>query len=105
MSLALSAWIDRSSLRPDCDGRCSIAVELIASGTPSSGTRRSSRTVLALDVSASMQGEPLAQVIRSVELLLDTLGPEDEVGIVAFSENATRVVEPVRVDAQGKRLV
>ena len=69
------------------------------------GERPPSRTVLALDVSLSMKGEPLHQVIRSVDRLLDALGPEDELGIVAFSENASRVVEPVRVDAAGKRLV
>jgi Ca-activated chloride channel homolog len=110
MSLALSVWIDRSSLRPDRDERCSLAVELVVKGTPAEGERPAARTVLALDVSASMKGEPLAQVIRSVDRLLDALdrgegAAPNEVGIVAFSENATRVVEPIRVDAAGKRLV
>lgn len=109
MPLELSVWVDRSCLRSDQEGRCSIAIELAASGAPLEGRRPAARTVLALDVSASMKGEPLAQVIRSVDRILDALdGGEsatDEVGIVAFSENATRVVEPVRVDAAGKRLV
>ena len=111
MPLELSVWVDRSCLRPDQEGRCSIAIELAASGSPLEGERPAARTVLALDVSASMKGEPLAQVIRSVNRMLDALALDggesatDEVGIVAFSENATRVVEPVRVDAAGKRLV
>ncbi|MBX3219421.1 MAG: FHA domain-containing protein [Labilithrix sp.] len=111
MPLALSVWLDRSSLRPDRQGRCALAVDLAASGSPIEGERPAARTVLALDVSASMKGEPLAQVIRSVDRLLDALAGErrdgvvDEVGVVAFSENATCVVEPVRVDAAGKRLV
>ncbi|MDF2694999.1 MAG: uncharacterized protein K0S65_3382 [Labilithrix sp.] len=110
MSLALSLWLDRPWLRPDREERCSLAVEVVASGSSVEGARPAARTVLALDVSASMKGEPLAQVIRSVDLLLDALEREDgappnEVGIVAFSENATRVVDPIRVDAAGKRLV
>ncbi|MBX3262776.1 MAG: VWA domain-containing protein, partial [Labilithrix sp.] len=111
MPLALSVWLDRSSLRPDEDGRCAVAVELAASGAPVEGARPPARTILALDVSASMKGEPLEHVIRSVDRLLDALGgerdgaPADEVGIVAFSDDAARVVEPVRVDAAGKRLV
>ena len=106
MSLGLSLWVDRSSLRPDREGRCSLAVDLAATGSAAiEGRRPAARTILALDVSASMEGEPLAHVIRSVDRLLDALREEDEVGIVAFSENASRVVEPVRVDAPGKRLV
>src|SRR5262249_46252460 len=60
----------------------------------------------------SMKGEPIDQVIRSVDRLLDALdggpragGAADEIGIVAFAQGATRVVDPVRVDAAGKRLV
>jgi Ca-activated chloride channel family protein len=105
MPLTLSTWVDRSNVRPDGQHRLSVAFEIAASGTMSNDKRAPSRTVLALDVSLSMKGEPLDQVIRSVDRLVDALGPEDEIGIVAFSENATRVVEPIRVDAAGKRLV
>jgi len=105
MSIGLSLWVDRSSLRPDREGRCSLAIDLAAAGSGIEGPRRAARTILALDVSASMEGEPLTQVIRSVDRLLDALSEEDEIGIVAFSENAAGVVEPVRVDGAGKRLV
>jgi Mg-chelatase subunit ChlD len=61
--------------------------------------------VLAIDVSGSMQGTPLDQVTRSVDRLLDALRVEDRVGVVAFSAGAMRVVDPVAVDASGKKLV
>lgn len=112
MALTLSTWVDRSCVRPDSrssghpdEARVSVAFEIEASGTAAEGNRPAARTVLALDVSLSMKGEPLDQVIRSVDRLLDALGPEDEIGIVAFSENATKVIDPIRVDAAGKRLV
>jgi Ca-activated chloride channel homolog len=105
MPIALSSWIDRTSLRPDKPDGCSVALELTASGVAAEGKRVAARTVLALDVSLSMKGEPLDQVVRSVDRLLDALSPEDEIGVVAFAANATRVVDPVKVDAAGKRLV
>jgi Ca-activated chloride channel family protein len=105
MSLALSAWVDRTCLRPGEEGRCSVAFEIAATETRTERARAAARTVLALDVSLSMKGEPLTQVIRSVDRIVDALGPEDELGVLAFSEGATRVVDPIRVDAAGKRLV
>ncbi|MEA2747276.1 MAG: Ca-activated chloride channel [Myxococcales bacterium] len=80
-------------------------VEIEASGEPMEGRRPPAATVLAIDVSGSMQGAPIDQVIRSVDRLLDGLRSEDRVGVVAFSSGATRVVEPVIVDAAGKKLV
>ncbi|MBX3226635.1 MAG: FHA domain-containing protein [Labilithrix sp.] len=105
MPLTLHTWLDRSSLRPAGESRLSAVFEIVSHGAAVEGARPRSRTVLALDVSLSMKGAPIAQVIRSVDRLLDALGPEDEVGIVAFSERAVRVVDPVKVDAHGKRLV
>lgn len=112
MPLSISTWVDQTCLRPTAKGigtKITVAIEVEATAplTPNMDgrARQPSRTVLALDVSGSMQGEPLDHVIRSVDRLLDALSPDDEIGIVAFSDNATKVVEPVRVDANGKRLV
>jgi Ca-activated chloride channel family protein len=105
MPVALSAWFDRSSVKPGAESRGHLVVELSATGEPVEGTRPQAATVLAIDVSGSMKGEPLAQVIRSVDMLLDALRPEDRVGVVAFSDGATSVTAPVRVDAEGKRVV
>lgn len=108
MPVSVSTWIDRSCIRPyERGAKCAVAFELVATGTPveSAHTRAPSRTILALDISGSMNGEPLDQVIRSVDRLVDALSPDDEIGIVAFSSNASTVVSPVKVDASGKRLV
>jgi Ca-activated chloride channel family protein len=105
MALSLQVWLDRASVRPDVDGRAHLVVEIEASGEPMEGRRPPAATVLAIDVSGSMQGAPIDQVIRSVDRLLDGLRSEDRVGVVAFSSGATRVVEPVIVDAAGKKLV
>src|SRR5205085_6358148 len=62
-------------------------------------------TVLALDVSGSMQGEPLEHVLKSVDVILDALRPVDAIGVVAFSDGATVVIAPAPLDAAHKRLV
>lgn len=105
MALSLTVWLDRVSVRPDVDGRSHLVVEIEASGESVESGRPPATTVLAIDVSGSMQGEPIDQVIRSVDRLLDALRIEDRVGVVAFSNGALRVVEPVAVDAAGKKLV
>src|SRR4051812_30618867 len=105
MALSLKVWLDRSSARPDVDARMHLVVELEATGEPMEGQRPPATTVLAIDVSGSMQGTPIDQVIHSVERLLDGLRPEDRVGVVAFSSGATCVTPPVEVDAAGKKLV
>ena len=105
MALSSKVWLDRSSVRPDVDARAYLVVEIEASGEPVEGPRPPATTVLSIDVSGSMQGAPIDQVIRSVDRLLDGLRAEDRVGVVAFSSGATRVVEPVLVDAAGKKLV
>lgn len=105
MGLSLQVWLDRTSLRPDVEGRAHLVIEIEASGQPAEGPRPPATTVLAIDVSGSMQGEPIDQVIRSVDRLLDGLRVDDHVGVIAFSSGATRVVEPVAVDAAGKKIV
>lgn len=105
MALSLAIWLDRASVRPHAGGRLHLVLEIEATGQPLELGRPPATTVLAVDVSGSMQGEPLDQVIRSVDRLLDGLRVEDRVGVVAFSSGATRVVDPVAVDAAGKKLV
>src|SRR5262245_36963652 len=59
--------------------------------------------VLALDVSYSMEGEPLAQVIHSTQRIADILSDDDALGVVAFDGGA-RTVSPVRqLDAAARR--
>lgn len=105
MALSPKVWLDRSSVRPDVQARAHLVVEIEATGEPLEVQRPPATTVLAIDVSGSMQGAPIDQVIRSVDRLLDGLRVEDRVGVIAFSSGATRVVDPVAVDAAGKKLV
>jgi Ca-activated chloride channel homolog len=105
MALSLEVWLDRTSVRPDASAVAHLVVEIEASGEPVEGPRPAATTVLAIDVSGSMQGAPIDQVIRSVDFLLDGLRTEDRVGVITFSSGATVVVEPVAVDAAGKKLV
>lgn len=105
MALAVTVRLDVGSVRPDRAARAHAAIVLEATGSPRREPRASARTVLAVDVSGSMKGEPLDQVVRSVDRLLDALDETDEVAVVAFSDDAAVVAEPMRVDAEGKRLV
>ncbi len=52
--------------------------------------------VLTLDVSGSMQGEPLAEAKAAALRFLEGLAPQDEVAIVTFSETATMVLDFTR---------
>ena len=49
--------------------------------------------VVAVDVSGSMQGEPLQAVRQGLQQMLDHLQPEDHVSIVAFSDTVTTLVD------------
>lgn len=72
MALSLKVWLDRTSVRPDVDGPAHLVIEIEASGEPAEGPRPPATTVLAIDVSGSMQGTPIEQVIgEAYELLVD----------------------------------
>jgi len=107
MPLGFTVRLDVRSIQPNKDAKLNLVVVIEATGEPKDAQepRAPSRTILALDVSGSMSGEPLEHVVRSVDRLLDTFAADDEVGVVAFSDQATSVVEPVKVDVAGKRLV
>src|SRR5262249_42578934 len=51
--------------------------------------------VLVLDVSGSMEGAPIAHVIRSAERLAEILSDEDSLGGVAFADES-RTISPIR---------
>ncbi|MBI4819251.1 MAG: FHA domain-containing protein [Deltaproteobacteria bacterium] len=67
------------------------------------GPRPPMCVVLALDVSPSMSGEPLRQVVRSAEKLLELLGPGDSVGVVSFADKALVLADPVPVTGLNRR--
>lgn len=62
-----------------------------------------SNLVFLLDVSGSMNAtDKLPLLVNSIRLLLDTLGPDDTVGIVVYAGAAGTVLEPTRVAEKAK---
>ncbi|MCU0658359.1 MAG: VWA domain-containing protein [Polyangiaceae bacterium] len=59
--------------------------------------------VLALDVSGSMQGQPLEHVVRSTERIVELLAPGDSVGIVSFASSAQVVAPLCPLDPASRR--
>jgi uncharacterized protein YegL len=57
---------------------------------------------LVLDVSGSMQGDPITQVVHSAKRLAEILDDRDQLGIVTFSDGAD-VVAPLVQLGQGRR--
>jgi Ca-activated chloride channel family protein len=69
-------------------------------------TKRKATVILVLDVSGSMQGEPINTATRATAAFLDRLDPRDRVGILAFNASvfdisAIREVSDVGERAQG----
>ncbi|XP_039815321.1 E3 ubiquitin-protein ligase WAV3-like [Panicum virgatum] len=58
--------------------------------------------VAVLDVSGSMAGPKLEEVKRAMGLVVDSLGARDRLSVVAFSDDARRVVPPTRMSGDGK---
>lgn len=82
-----------------------VLVELTASDLPLERARPNLALTLVIDVSGSMAGPPIEQVIRSVERILGLLQEHDEVGVVAFSTRATTVAAQAKLDVSGKRAI
>ena len=68
-----------------------------------SGPRPRLSTVLVLDTSGSMNGEPLRQVIRSAARLSEILSSDDSLGVVAFNNSAGQISPLRRLDAEARR--
>lgn len=108
MGLAVSVQLDVRTVRPHPPTRAHLVVVLAATrdeGDRAREPRVPSRTVLAIDASRSMHGEPLDHVKASVRRMVDMIHPDDEVGVVAFSDGASEVCAPAKMDEAGKRLV
>lgn len=103
-ALVARVGTDRTRVAPG-EQTLHAIVELVAGDAPREAARPALVTVLALDVSGSMRGEPLAQVVRSVERIVDLLGDDDRLGVVAFSTGATEVAPALALDAGHRRTV
>lgn len=79
-------------------GPARAALRLVAHA--SDAPRPPMTVLLAIDVSSSMTGEPLAYVRRAAVELVDLLGPQDRLGVVTFSATAREAapVEPLTAE-------
>jgi Mg-chelatase subunit ChlD len=66
------------------------------------GRQRPLHLVVAIDTSGSMRGQPIAAAIRAAGRLVDAVGTNGQVGLVAFSSRA-EVVQPLTGDARAVR--
>jgi Ca-activated chloride channel family protein len=64
----------------------SVKVEAVTGGLERE--RAPLALALVVDTSGSMQGEPIAHVIQSCEILADVLGERDQLAIVTFAQDA-----------------
>ncbi len=60
---------------------------------------------LVIDVSGSMQGDPIAHVLRSCAIVSELLGPDDRLSIVTFANHAGIRVGLTPCDDNGRRLI
>ncbi|MRG93969.1 FHA domain-containing protein [Polyangium spumosum] len=103
-ALDLSLALDVRSVAPGAPQRAHLVVEVSAALPEDERHERPPLAlVFAIDVSASMWGQPMEQVVRSIERMVELLEPTDRVGIVSFSEGAEVVAELERLDAAARR--
>jgi uncharacterized protein YegL len=92
----------RPAIRPG-EETITHAVVRVHAPTPLPGGARPRLTaVLALDVSGSMKGEPLAQVLHSAKRVAEILDDTDRLALVTFSDQA-RTLAPLRPLSEGRR--
>lgn len=104
-TLKLRALFERPSVRPGQRTELALMAQVLATGAPLDTQRPRLSVCFVLDASGSMKGTPLAQVQQSVHALLDLLAPTDKVSVVAFSQQASVVVEPAELSAEAKRQI
>jgi Ca-activated chloride channel family protein len=80
-----------------------VVVTLQAGPMPVESRRPRLVSVLSLDVSGSMRGEPLEHVVRSAQRIVDLLADDDMLGLVTFSTRASVVAPVVKLDAEARR--
>jgi Ca-activated chloride channel family protein len=86
-SIAVNARLVQDKVLLGSDGQATLAMTLRAS--EADGAERAARPavdlVVALDRSGSMNGRKIQDARRAVRALIDTLSPEDRLGIVTYS--------------------
>jgi len=102
MPLSLHVAPVHPAVRPEGE-TTTYAVARIRAETSAHGIRRPVLSaVLVLDVSGSMMGEPLAQVLHSAKRLAEILDDTDRLGVVTFADGAFTVA-PLRPLSTSRR--
>jgi Ca-activated chloride channel family protein len=89
--LSLSVSVDRSVVPRGRPTHVFAAIEVKANAAAEVVVRPPLSVVFAIDVSLSMAGRPLDQVIQSANRLLDLLRPGDNAGFVSFANTGAIV--------------
>ena len=101
---SVTARAERASVSP---GKSTLwaALRLAGTGQALEAERASLAVALVVDTSRSMGGEPIAHVLKSCELLVDLLGPQDRLAIVTFSGRADVLCGLTPMDDAGRAQV
>lgn len=100
--MKIDARLTFEKIRHDQDTNTHLVLTLTAPTIQAANKRPALCIIPVLDVSPSMEGEKLAYAKRSIEKLIDHLGPDDYCGLVKFSETAEVVQRPTKVTADSK---
>ena len=99
----LNAHLDVELVAVEQDDELTVLLELTGARRATAPPRRPVCVQVVLDRSGSMAGERLEAARRALHALVDRLGPEDSLGIVAF-DDAVQVVLPAGpLGGQGDR--
>jgi Ca-activated chloride channel family protein len=104
-ALGLTLALDERGLHPATKARVHLVAEVSARAPGIERSRPPLSVVLAVDVSGSMVGAPLEQVVLSIDRLVGLLEPTDRVGVVAFSDNAAEIAPLLSADGDARRLI
>ena len=83
-------------------GKAPSSVAAPESSAAAAASRAPLDLVTVLDVSGSMAGEKLELVKRAMGFLIDNLGSDDRLSVVAFSTDARRIIRLTRMSDDGK---
>ncbi|MFZ5471845.1 MAG: FHA domain-containing protein [Myxococcota bacterium] len=100
--LTLQASLDRPRIGRGQSTRVHLVAEISAVKPEGALERPPVALVLALDTSGSMAGRKLEHLVRSVELVVEALRPDDYIGVLCFSDDA-RVCAPLTKKSGWKR--
>src|SRR5687767_2403417 len=100
--LQLDIRADHQALLHESETIMHLIAEITASDQGLERQRPPLSVVFVLDVSGSMNGEPLRHVIAATQRLIDMLRPGDRAGIVSFSSQASVAADVISIDASAK---